>query len=47
MAKVMNGEVDVQDLLAKVREGISVQTAIGEPISRDGITIIPVARASG
>ena len=47
MAKVMNGEVDALDLLAKVRESIAVHTAIGEPIKSGGITILPVARVSG
>ncbi len=47
MAKVMNGEVDALDLLARVRESIAVHTAIGEPIKSGGITILPVARVSG
>lgn len=47
MAKVMNREVDALDLLAKVRESMAVHTAIGEPITSDGVTILPVARVSG
>ena len=47
VTKVMNSDVDALDLLAKVREGIAVHTAIGEPIRSDGITILPVARVSG
>lgn len=43
----MNAELDALELLARVREGISVRTAIGEPVSQDGLTMIPVARVSG
>ena len=47
MTKVMNGEVDALNLLAKVRESMTVHTAIGDPIKSDGITILPVARVAG
>jgi uncharacterized spore protein YtfJ len=47
MTKVMNGEVDALDLLAKIRESMTVHTAIGDPIKSGGITILPVARVSG
>ncbi len=47
MAKVMNGEVDALDLLAKVRESMTVHTVIGDPIKSGGITILPVARVTG
>ena len=47
MAKVMNGEVDALDLLAKVRRAWTVHAAIGDPIKSGGITILPVARVTG
>jgi uncharacterized spore protein YtfJ len=47
MTKVMNGEVDALDLLAKIRESMTVHTAIGDPIKSGDITILPVARVTG
>jgi uncharacterized spore protein YtfJ len=37
----------VQDILDKARETVSVREVYGEPYEKDGVTIIPVARVSG
>lgn len=37
----------VDELLAKSRDALTVSRVFGEPIERDGVTIIPVARVSG
>ena len=37
----------VQDILDKARETVSVRDVYGEPYERDGVTIIPVARVIG
>src|SRR5205807_524955 len=37
----------VQDILDKARETVSVRDVYGEPYERDGVTIIPVARVMG
>ncbi len=38
--------MDVQELLATVREGMS-NRVFGEPCERDGVTVIPVASVRG
>jgi len=37
----------VQDILDKARETVSVREVYGEPYERNGVTIIPVARVMG
>jgi uncharacterized spore protein YtfJ len=37
----------VDELLAKSRDALTVGRVFGEPIVRDGVTIIPVARVAG
>ena len=37
----------VQDILDKARETVSVRDVYGEPIEKDGVTILPVARVMG
>jgi uncharacterized spore protein YtfJ len=37
----------VDELLAKSRDALTVGRVFGEPIERDGVTIIPVARVAG
>ena len=37
----------VQDILDKARETVSVREVYGEPYERDGVTVIPVARVMG
>jgi uncharacterized spore protein YtfJ len=39
--------MEALDVLAKVYGGMGVQTAIGEPLRYDGLTIIPVVRMAG
>jgi uncharacterized spore protein YtfJ len=36
-----------QDVLSQVRDTLTVKRVFGEPIERNGITIIPVARVAG
>jgi len=37
----------VDDILGGAREAMSVRRVFGEPIERDGVTIVPVARIRG
>ena len=37
----------LQDILDKARHSANVRDVYGEPIERDGMTIIPVARVTG
>ncbi len=39
--------MDPQDLLAQARDAMTVKRVFGEPIERDGVTIIPVAKVIG
>jgi uncharacterized spore protein YtfJ len=35
------------DIMAKVRESMTVRTAIGEPVVHDGVVVIPAAKVRG
>lgn len=37
----------VEELLAQSRDALTVKRVFGEPIERDGVTIVPVATVSG
>ncbi len=37
----------VEELLAQSRDALTVKRVFGEPIERDGITVLPVATISG
>ena len=39
--------MEVTELLSQVRDGMTVQRVFGEPIERDDVTIVPVARVQG
>ncbi|HET8628567.1 MAG TPA: spore germination protein GerW family protein [Thermomicrobiales bacterium] len=39
--------MDVQELLAQARDAMTVQRVFGEPIEKDGVTVIPVAKVAG
>lgn len=39
--------LDPQDILAEAREALTVKRVFGEPIEKDGLTIVPVARVMG
>ncbi len=39
--------VNVQEILSQARDSMTVQRVFGEPIEKDGMTIIPVARVAG
>ena len=39
--------MDVQQLMGQVTDAMTVRRVFGEPIERDGVTVIPVARVSG
>ncbi|MEX2426331.1 MAG: spore germination protein GerW family protein [Thermomicrobiaceae bacterium] len=39
--------VNVEEVLAQARDSMTVKRVFGEPIEKDGLTIIPVARISG
>jgi uncharacterized spore protein YtfJ len=39
--------MDAQQVLAQAREVITVKRVFGEPIERDGTTVVPVARVMG
>jgi uncharacterized spore protein YtfJ len=37
----------VEEILAQARDSLTVQRVFGEPIEREGMTLIPVAKVSG
>ncbi|GAA0389675.1 hypothetical protein Acor_76860 [Acrocarpospora corrugata] len=39
--------MDVAELLEKVRDAATVRRAFGEPITSNGVTVIPAARVGG
>ena len=39
--------MNVEELLTKARDTLSVSTVFAPPIEKDGITVIPAARVSG
>jgi uncharacterized spore protein YtfJ len=39
--------MDVQELLAQARDAITVKRVFGDPVERDGTTIVPVAAVRG
>ena len=39
--------MQVEELLAQARDTMTVKRVFGEPIERDGITVIPVAKVMG
>lgn len=39
--------MNVEELLTKARDNLSVSTVFAPPIERDGITVIPAARIAG
>jgi|tagenome__1003787_1003787.scaffolds.fasta_scaffold19853095_2 uncharacterized spore protein YtfJ len=46
-AAVQDGGMKVQELMAKLGDNISVRRVFGEPVERDGTTIIPVGMVMG
>jgi uncharacterized spore protein YtfJ len=39
--------MEVQDVIAKARDALTVKRVFGEPYEKDGVTIIPAARVQG
>ncbi|OJY53972.1 spore germination protein GerW family protein [Pseudonocardia sp. 73-21] len=39
--------MDVTEMVARTRETMTAGRVFGEPVVRDGVTVIPVARVSG
>ncbi|MDQ3692087.1 MAG: sporulation protein [Chloroflexota bacterium] len=39
--------MDIQQLLAQARDTITVKRVFGDPIDKDGVTVIPVAKVMG
>lgn len=39
--------VNVQELLSQARDAMTVKRVFGDPIERDGVTVIPVAKVAG
>ena len=39
--------MDVREVLDQTRDAISVKRVFGDPVERDGVTVIPVARVLG
>jgi uncharacterized spore protein YtfJ len=39
--------VEIDELLSKAQDSISVRRVYAEPVEKDGITVIPAARVSG
>ena len=47
MSRPAEGSTAVREILGRVVEAITVRTVFGEPITRDGLTVIPAARVRG
>jgi uncharacterized spore protein YtfJ len=45
--KEIGMSVDLNTLLAQARDSLTVKRVFGEPIERDGVTVIPVANVMG
>jgi uncharacterized spore protein YtfJ len=43
----MNSMVNIEEVLAQARESMTVKRVFGEPIEKEGMTIIPVAKIAG
>jgi uncharacterized spore protein YtfJ len=43
----MTTTMDVRQLLEEARDVLTVRRVFGEPIERDGVTVLPVARVRG
>lgn len=39
--------MNVDEMLAKARESMQARTVFGEPVERDGLTVIPAAKVRG
>ena len=39
--------MDVQDVIAQVKDTLTVKRVFGEPYEKDGVTVIPAARVQG
>jgi uncharacterized spore protein YtfJ len=39
--------MDVQDVMGQARDALTVKRVFGDPIERDGVTVVPVARVMG
>ncbi len=39
--------MEVQEILSQARDAMTVKRVFGDPIEKDGVTVIPVARVSG
>ncbi len=39
--------MDVQDILGQARDAMTVKRVFGEPVERNGVTVIPVANVAG
>lgn len=39
--------MDATDVVMRAQEALTVRRVVGEPIERDGVTVVPVARVSG
>lgn len=39
--------METSELLSQVRDSITVRRVFGDPVERDGVTIVPVARVQG
>ncbi len=39
--------MDVREVLAQARDAMTVKRVFGDPVERDGVTVIPVARVWG
>ena len=39
--------MDVQDVIGQARDALTVRRVFGDPVEKDGVTIIPAARVQG
>jgi uncharacterized spore protein YtfJ len=39
--------MEIKDLLAQARDAMTVKRVFGDPIEKDGVTVVPVAKVAG
>lgn len=39
--------MDIKEMVTNARDVLTVRRVFGEPVTQDGVTVIPVARVSG
>jgi uncharacterized spore protein YtfJ len=47
VSQMVDGNAAILDVVRRLVDGASVHSVFGEPVTQDGVTVIPVARVGG